>query len=105
MTVLGPFRREEATHQTVATAKLQVQSGEIWGLTPQGGMEPTVQAYRGKLASGKRGVEFTTNIPPHPFQSPYEARWYLTQTPGVQKRECNNKVYAAISADVVNLQP
>ncbi len=105
MASIGPFNRVESDTQTKEDAVHQVASGEIWGRTPRGGMEPTVQAYAGALKTGLRGIEFTTDIAPHPFSSPFEARWYLTKTPGVQHRYRNGEDFACITADVINLQP
>jgi hypothetical protein len=102
---LGPFCRWESTSQTPVIALLQVASGEIWGDTPRGGLEPTVQAYPWALAPGRRGIEFTTPIGPYPLSSPFEARWYLTLTPGVILRQKNGRDYACITATVDNRQP
>ena len=57
------FHRLESPTQTPATARQQVASQEIWGKTPRGGIHPTVQAYRGPLPRGARGVEFETDVP------------------------------------------
>lgn len=100
----GPFHRKESPTQTSALAVIQVQTSEIWGLTPQGGMEPTVQAYAGPIGA-VRGIEFHTPISPYPSGSPLEARWYLTLTPGVQKRVKNGEDYACVIATVTNCQP
>jgi hypothetical protein len=103
----GPFnRRETPDIQTSELAKIQVASGEVWGLTPKnGGMEPTVQAYAGRLKPPfPRGIEFTTEIAPHPNASPLEVRWYMTRTPGVQRRFKDGNEYACIIATVDNLQ-
>ena len=103
----GPFHRlEYPGGQTWETACKQVVSGEIWGTTPRnGGMEPTVQAYPNRLPAGERGIQFTTGIKPHPNGSPFELRWYLSHTPGVQSRYLNGDEVACITADVINLQP
>lgn len=101
----GPFCRRESPTQTPAIALLQVASGEIWGSTPRGGLEPTVQAYPWRLPDGGRGIEFTTPTRPYPMSSPLEARWYLTLTPGVMLRQQNGKDYACITATVNNRQP
>ena len=103
---MGPFnRRETPDTQTKETARKQEQSGEIWGRTPRGGLEPTVQAYAGSLGRNQRGIEFTTGTMPHPNGSPFEARWYLTLTPGVQLRRQNGEDFACILANVNNMQP
>lgn len=100
----GLFRRVETQLQTAADAVVQVQTGEVWGSVPFGGMEPTVQAYIGPLGT-RRGIEFTTDTNPHPGGTPLEARWFLTQTPGVLARTKLGKDYACILADVINKQP
>lgn len=102
----GPFnRRETPGGQTPAVALKQAASGEIWGRTPKnGGLGPTVQAYPGLLVN-RRGIEFTTDIEPHPNGSPFEVRWYLRLTPGVQRRCEAGEEFACISAIVKNLQP
>ena len=106
MALAGPFCRWESKTQTPAVALLQVSSGEIWGGIPRnGGLEPTVQAYPYALAAEKRGIEFTTGIRPHAMSSPIEARWYLTLTPGVLRRQKNGNDYACITATIDNRQP
>ncbi len=102
---IGPFnRRETPETQTPAIALKQVASGEIWGRTPKnGGLGPTVQAYTGLLPN-QRGIEFTTEITPHPNGSPFEARWYLHHTAGVQRRYEGGEEFACIAAVVKNLQ-
>ena len=102
--LLGPFCRGESPTQTKADAQLQQTSGEIWGRTPRGGMDPTVQAYPWPLAAGTRGIEFTTDTTPHPNGSPYQIRWYLTRTPGVLLRQKGGEDFACILADVENRQ-
>ena len=101
---MGPFCRWESTTQTKDDARLQEQSGEVWGRTPRGGIYPTVQAYIGPLKN-RRGIEFTTDTKPHPNYSPFEARWYLKLTEGVQLRRKGDEDFACILADVKNMQP
>jgi hypothetical protein len=101
---LGQFCRRETPTQTPQDALDQVASGEIWGRTPRNGIEPTVQAYAGKLKN-RRGVDFTTMIDPHKDASPLEVRWYLTRTPGVEHRCKDGEDFACIAAIVTNLQP
>lgn len=100
---IGQFNRRESPTQTSATALLQVASGEIWGRTPRNGLEPAVQAYAGTL-KGHRGINFTTDIDPHPNGSPFEVRWYMTATPGVLRRCRNGEEFACIKAIITNLQ-
>jgi hypothetical protein len=42
---------------------------------------------------------------PHPMGSPFEARWYLKLTPGVELRQKGGEDYACIKAVVDNRQP
>jgi hypothetical protein len=101
----GPFfRRETPRTQTASLALMQVVTGEIWGRTPRGGMEPTVQAYAGSIGN-QRGIEFTTETAPHPNGSPFEARWYLHRTAGVLRRCQGGEEFACILAIVKNCQP
>lgn len=81
---------------------MQVQSGEIWGKEARGSSLLSVKAYVGTLKG--RGIQFTTDIAPHPNQSPFEARWYYPLTPGVTKRTKNGQDYACITAAVTNHQ-
>lgn len=105
MAAFEGFYRLESPTQTTAIAILQVASREIWGKTPKYGYEPTVEAYAGDR-EGLRGIEFSTDIQPHPTGSPIHVKWYLTDTPGVEERhDANGEQYACISADVVNFQP
>jgi hypothetical protein len=54
---------------------------------------------------GRRGIEFTTDTAPHPDASPFEARWYLSKTPGVLPRHKDGEDFACILANVKNMQP
>jgi hypothetical protein len=100
------FYRVEGPTQTEEDAIMQVESGEIWGRPSRGSDIPSVKAYRGKLPPGKRGVQFTTPIQPDRGSgTPYEARWYYPQTPGVELRTGEDgEDYAVIPADVENFQ-
>jgi hypothetical protein len=80
------YHRLESPTQTPQDAKKQVESGEIWGKennTAGGGESPfkSVDAHRGPLPDGARGVEFTTPA----LESgghPTKARW-IEGSPGV----------------------
>jgi hypothetical protein len=100
---LGQFNRRETPTQTRATALLQVASGEVWGRTPRHGLGPAVQAYTGKLRNC-RGIDFTTMVDPHEG-SPFEVRWYLHLTNGVEHRRKDGEDFACIKAVVTNMQP
>ena len=71
----GPFHRIETPTQTAEVAHLQELVGEIWGATPRDGFEPTVQAFRGPLPAGARGIEFWTYARPHAGSGPRPS-WY-----------------------------
>lgn len=101
----GMFHRLESNTQTSALALIQAASGEVWGKTPRNGFEPTVEAYAG-LIKAQRGIEFSTDIEPHPCGSPFHAFWYLTQTNGVEERQdADGEQHACISAEIDNRQP
>lgn len=106
----GPFHRLESPTQTVADAKLQQSSNEIWGKpgtnTAQSGL-PCVKAYRNILPAAQRGVEFDTAVSPTPGGgSPLDARWYLGTTGVLQRVDSAGTVFAAIPLSrFVNGQP
>jgi hypothetical protein len=96
------YHRRESPTQTAADAIRQVESGEIWGREARGSSILSVKAYVGTLKG--RGIQFQTDISPHPNQSPLEARWYHPNTPGVMVRSNESGSFAAITASVLNLQ-
>lgn len=105
----GPFHRRESPTQTPSDAIEQCRVSEIWGRVPRGGNWPTVQAYAG-LLNQERGINFTTDTSPAANgvldrNSPFELRWYLGVTPGVEKREKSGEDYACIRAEIENCQP
>lgn len=64
-TIYGWFHRSHSTTQTHETALKQLSSGEIWGKpSSHSGDVPVVQAYRGRLPAGLRGVEFLALVAP-----------------------------------------
>lgn len=71
----GPFHRVESPSQSIDDARLQAQTGEVWGRTPRGGSWPKVQAYRGELPAGTRGIEFWTDVMPDADGSPSLVSW------------------------------
>jgi hypothetical protein len=74
----------------------------VWGKEARGSALLSVKAYIGVLNG--RGIQFTTDILPHPNQSPFEARWYYPITPGVLQRSKNGQEYACIIATITNNQ-
>jgi hypothetical protein len=74
------YHRRETRTQTPDVARMQEESGEVWGTynrDAMGGRTPyaSVDAYHGPLPSGQRGVEFETDVPPDPYSLPHLARW------------------------------
>jgi hypothetical protein len=101
-----PFYRVETPTQTKADAKLQANSGEIWGRPARGSGQPSVKAYPGHLPSIIRGIEFTTAIDPQQGSAPNEARWYWGWTQGVELRQKSGTNYACITiTSFKNCQP
>ncbi|QDK29178.1 RHS repeat-associated core domain-containing protein (plasmid) [Leptospira weilii] len=91
------YHRLESPTQTSKTAKMQEQSGEIWGKEASGSNIKSVQAYTGPLPKGKRGVEFITAAKETPGSAPGQAKW-LEGSPGV--RPANNPDYVKINVRV-----
>lgn len=77
------YHRLESPTQTPETARLQEESGEIWGHPPRYSDIPAVQAYTGPLPEGRRGIEFVTDVPPDPLPAPGTA-WWRGPRPGVR---------------------
>ena len=69
------YHRLESPTQTPADARLQVESGEIWGRPRRYSDIPSVKAYPGPLPPGARGIEFTTEVPPDAQTGPDYVRW------------------------------
>ena len=101
----GPFHRRESPTQTPKDALVQVASGEIWGKAARGSDLPAVKAYNGGLPPGERGINFETAVAPHHLGTPFESKWYLNLTAGVLHRMKDGIDFAAIPADIKNLQP
>ncbi|WP_214409289.1 polymorphic toxin-type HINT domain-containing protein [Sphaerisporangium fuscum] len=95
--VYGPFHRIETDSQPVEAARMQVESQEMWGRTPAGGLAPTVQAYHGPLPEGARGIEFYTTVRPYAFNGP-DVRWYEGM-PGVRSDDEFAKISCIITAN------
>lgn len=95
------YHRLESPTQSPEVAALQQATGEIWGTTSFGGIEPAVKAYRGPLPTGARGIEFVTGIPP---TSPHGriADWRVGR-PGISVRIVDGKEYAILAPVVVTL--
>lgn len=69
------YHRLETPTQTPEDAAKQVASGEMWGGPPRYSNIPTVQAYAGPLPPGRRGIEFTTDVPPDRYSIPGRPDW------------------------------
>jgi hypothetical protein len=69
------YHRLRGPTQTAEVAKLQEDSGELWGLAARWSHIPKVKAYVGPLPAGREGIEFTTEVPPDPGCPPGRAEW------------------------------
>jgi hypothetical protein len=58
------YHRLESPTQTPEVAAKQEATGEVWGRAARGSDLAKVKAYAGPLPAGRRGVEFTTDMPP-----------------------------------------
>ena len=76
------YHRLESPTQTVQDAAMQEASQMMAGKEAQGSSTPSVKAYPGALPAGKRGIEFTTSLPPMQGQRAQIVQWYEGQ-PGV----------------------
>ncbi|NYV74335.1 RHS repeat-associated core domain-containing protein [Streptomyces sp. UH6] len=80
----GPFHRKESPTQTPEHARLQQESGELWGgVSPRLGGEEAARAHDGPLPEGARGVEFYTTIRPRPTFAG-QVWWEVGKVPGVR---------------------
>ena len=82
------YHRKESPTQTPEVARLQEQTGEIWGTynrDQMGGRTPfpSVDAFVGPLVDPQRGIEFVTDVPPDRDTAPRLARW-TGPRPGVR---------------------
>jgi hypothetical protein len=58
------YHRLESPTQTPEDAAKQEATGEIWGRAARGSDLAKVKAYAGPLPAGRKGIEFTTDMPP-----------------------------------------
>ncbi|WP_460113735.1 putative T7SS-secreted protein [Streptomyces platensis] len=79
----GPFHRKESPTQTVEHARLQQESGELWGgVSPRLGGEEAARAHWGPLPEGAKGVEFYTEL--RPIRTMVSQVWWeVGKVPGV----------------------
>jgi RHS repeat-associated protein len=90
------YHRVESTTQTTDIARLQEETGEIWGRAPRGSDIPKVQAYRGPLPEGRRGIEFITDVAPDPGGVPFLPTWSGPRA-GVRVEDGFAKICAVIT--------
>lgn len=69
------YHRRESPTQTPAVAREQTRLGEIWGYPSRWSHLPKVKAHAGPLPPGKRGIEFTTDLPPDDGGAPGRPEW------------------------------
>jgi hypothetical protein len=103
----GPFHRKRSPTQSLQDDQKLIDSGMLWGNTPQTGKCPTAQAYFGPLPSTERGVEFYTPILPAQTGLPpgFGANWYLDDTAFTGRTVSDGRTYAAITIVVVRHVP
>ncbi len=94
------YHRRESPTQTPAIAARQEATGELWGGVPQFGSFPAVQAFRGPLPPGARGVEFVTAVPPDRGSPPSQAYWRGPRPGVVIEVEADGREYAKIKVVV-----
>jgi len=95
------YHRLHSPTQTARVARAQVASGEIWGSIPVGGMYPKVGAYRGPLAEGAEGIEFTTDIPVDAGGTPSRVTWTPAR-PGVWLEDGYAKIAVTITKNTAD---
>ncbi len=72
------YHRFNTPTQTEEDIEMQMKSLEVWGKAAQNYYQsdlPKVKAYVGKLPKGKKGIEFTTDVPPDSNTPPHLAVW------------------------------
>lgn len=82
---ISTYHRFFSPSQTTEDLEKQIQSLEIWGQPARNFYQssiPKVKAFVGNLPPGKKGLEFTTNVPPDPNTPPYLATW-SGERPGI----------------------
>lgn len=75
---ISTYHRLVSPSQTLKDIENQIQSLEIWGKAAHNVYQsniPKVKAFVGNLPKGKKGIEFTTDVPPDPNTPPYLATW------------------------------
>ena len=98
-------RVETPTFQTPAHALQQVTSQEVWGRARgNGGAFLCVKAYWGPLPAGRRGVEFTTPVPPT-HANPNTALWVHGYHPDILLRRKGTEDFAAIRVTTIRKVP
>ena len=94
------YHRKESPTQTAEIARLQEETGEIWGTYNRdfsGGYRllPSVDAFIGPLAVNERGIEFVTDVPPDPHSRVGLARW-TGPRPGVRIEDDYAKIKVVV---------
>ena len=88
------YHRRQSPTQTPEHARLQQESGELWGKAPRYGRTPAVQAFRGPLPAGVPGIEFAT--PVRPDSDGGALVYWSSGRPDVETFELNGEEYAKI---------
>jgi hypothetical protein len=82
------YHRIESPTQTPEDAIRQEKSGELWGYPARWSDRPKVKAYVGPLPPSRRGIEFTTDVPPDKNCPPTHAYWSGPRAGVVVEGEC-----------------
>jgi hypothetical protein len=94
------FHRKESPTQTPEVAKKMEESGELWGRAPQKSIFPKVQAYKGPLPAGEKGIEFTTDAPIDDDKHPTYGQWSGNRD-GVKTEDSADGEFAKIKIRVL----
>jgi len=92
------YHRIESPTQTSDDARRQQETGEIHGRPARGSDIPKVKAYIGKLGE-RRGIEFTTDVPPDPGCPPGQACWSGPRE-GVKVTDEHAKIKAVVTRNM-----
>jgi len=75
---ISTYHRVVSPTQTLSDIQQQILSLEIWGRPPRNIYQsdiPKVKAFVGRLPAGKKGIQFTTDVPPDTGTRPGRASW------------------------------
>ena len=91
------YHRLESRTQPQGIVVIQQQSGTIRGYPALGSLIPKVKAYGGPLPAGRRGIEFTTDVPPDLGCAPGRPTWSGNRQGVSIRTDDQGREYAEIS--------